>query len=102
MSEPAPFFSETNNGTIFLSVQVWQDDDTGLLNFCTGAWEWEQVAAVIGRVTPDPFEKLEGPQCSLLWMGQHLHVRAEHSEVLRAWQRYKSRFGGQYIRLLAN
>lgn len=97
-----PFFEEANNGTVFLSVQFWRDEDTSLLNYAAGAWEWEQVAAVVAPVEPKQFEELEGPQCMVLWMGQHLHIRAKYEEVLRTWLRYKSRFGGQYIRLLAN
>lgn len=96
-----PFFDEANNGTVFLAMQFWRDD-TGLLNYAAGAWEWEQTAAVVAPVEPAQFEDLQGPQCMVLWMGQHLHIRADYQQVLRAWLRYKSRFGGQYIRLLAN
>jgi hypothetical protein len=103
MSETLPvLFAEVNNGTVFVATQFWRDEDTRLLNFAPGAWEWEQAAAVIGPVEPKQFEDLEGPQCMVLWMGQHLHIRAKHEDVLRAWLRYKTRFGGQYIRLQAN
>jgi hypothetical protein len=102
MNEPTPFFDEANNGTVFLAVQIWRNEDTKLIEQCSGAWEWEQVAAVIGPVSPAQWEDVDGETCSLLFMGKHLHVRADQATVLRAWLRYKSRFGGQYIRLIAN
>ncbi len=98
----APVFKELNNGTIFMAQQIWRNEGTDLLESAAGAWEWEQVAAVITAVEPSQFPDVQGPMCSVLWMGQHLHIRAPFQDVLKAWCRYKARYGGQYIRLLAN
>lgn len=102
MSDVTPFFDETCNGTIFMAVQIWRDEDTKLIEHCMGAWEWDQATAVTGPVQPPQYPELEGPVCSVFWAGRHLHIRADHKAVLRAWVRYKGRFGGQYIRLIAN
>ncbi|MDF7810706.1 hypothetical protein [Hymenobacter sp. YC55] len=101
-SKEEPLFKELNDGTIFMAQQIWLNEDTGLLESASGAWEWEQAAAVLTAVEPTQFPMVEGPTCSILWAGNHLHIRAEFRQVLEAYLRYKKRYGGQYIRLLAN
>lgn len=101
MSNTTPEFKELNGGTIFMAQQVWLTD-AGIVESSVGAWEWEQASAVVGAVEPRHFPDDAYPVCSVLWCGDHLHIRAEFRTVLAAFLRYKKRYGGQYIRLLAN
>jgi hypothetical protein len=101
MSEQAPAFVELNNGTIFTAQSVWHGD-TNLIESCVGAWEWEQVSGVLSAVEPPQFPDWVYPTTVLMWGGQQLHIRAEYQTVLKAYLRYKARYGGQYIRLFAN
>ncbi|GAA4393581.1 hypothetical protein [Hymenobacter koreensis] len=102
MSDAPAQFKELNNGTIFMAQQVWRNEDSGLIESCAGAWEWEQASGVVTAVEPPQFPEVTGPVCSVLWGGRHMHIRADFQTVLTAWRRYKQRYGGQYIRLIAN
>ncbi|RSK29849.1 hypothetical protein [Hymenobacter metallilatus] len=101
MSNATPEFKEFNNGTEFMAQQIWIDDK-GLVAGGIGVWEWAQASAVLGPTEPRIFPDAQYPVCSVLWGGQHLHIRADFKQVLTAYLRYKQRYGGQYIRLLAN
>ncbi|WP_426491072.1 hypothetical protein [Hymenobacter sp. 102] len=101
MSNDTPAFRELNNGTEFMAQQIWIDDK-GLVASCIGVWGWAQASAVLSAVEPPLFPAEQYPMCSVLWQGDHLNIRAEFRDVKAAYLRYKQRYGGQYLRLLAN
>jgi hypothetical protein len=80
-----------DDGTLFAAEQVWHTPD-GEVESCRGAWEFAHVAGVLAPV-PSQFPTVDGPTCALLWMVEHLHVRADFAEVLAAWRRYRRRHG---------
>lgn len=85
---PTPFpFQVLDQGTLFTADQIW-DTDEGEIETCRGAWEFAHVTAVLAPV-PSQFPTVDGPTCALVWMGEHLHVRAEFTQVLAAWRRYR-------------
>ncbi|SNC62271.1 hypothetical protein SAMN06265337_0637 [Hymenobacter gelipurpurascens] len=101
-TDQQPHFSEANGGTVFMAQQIWLNEDTNQVESCIGAWEWEQASGVTSAVEPAQYPEEQYPVCSVFWCGRSLHIRADFNQVLKAYLRYKKRFGGQYIRLLAN
>ncbi|MCC3156436.1 hypothetical protein LJ737_04260 [Hymenobacter sp. 15J16-1T3B] len=97
-----PPFKELDRGTLFMGQHIWHHEETNILESSVGVWEWEQVAAVCTAVEPPQFPEWDGPLCCVLWAGRYLYLCAEFQVVLLAWRRYKQRYGGQYVRLLAN
>lgn len=84
-------FQVLDQGTLFVADQVWHTAD-GDLESCQGAWEFAHVAGVLAP-TPSQFPTVDGPTCALVWMGEHLHIRAEFPRVLAAWRRYRQQHG---------
>jgi|GEM_PF-2752602 len=84
-------FKVLDQGTLFAADQIWHTDD-GVVESCYGVWEFAHVAGVLAPV-PSQFPMVEGPTCALLWKGEHLHIRAEFTQVLAAWRRYRRQHG---------
>ncbi|GAA4354078.1 hypothetical protein GCM10023185_15390 [Hymenobacter saemangeumensis] len=87
---PTPF-RVLDHSTLFAADQVWHTDD-GRVESCYGAWEFAHVAGVLAPV-PSQFTTVDGPTCALLWKDEHLHIRAEFTQVLAAWRRYRRLHG---------
>ncbi|QNH60747.1 hypothetical protein [Hymenobacter sediminicola] len=101
MTDNPPAFVEFNNGTLFSAQSVWHGV-ADQIESCAGVWEWEQVSGVLTSVEPPQFPEWVYPMTVVMWGGGQLHIRAEYRTVLKAYLRYKQRYGGQYIRLSSN
>ncbi|MBF9144207.1 hypothetical protein [Hymenobacter properus] len=88
----APRFHVLDHGALFAAEQVWHTD-AGAVETCRGTWDFAHVAGVLAPVAGQ-FPTVEGPTCALVWMGEHLHIRAEYARVLAAWRRYRRLHGG--------